>query len=201
MTTNKRRPGGRTARVTERINEVTLQILEEKGYDGLTFKEVAESAEVNRSTLYRRWPSRAALVLEVIQKLVVENVVFEDTGSLTGDLRAVLKRIGTFISSPTGQNVLLAGLDMQQKGELDFDDGMSWAERAEDVLPLFHRAAERGEIPADLDAEGAFAMVAGAMYFRLIVMRANLDDEWIERVLALFSNLIDGIGGVSSQPH
>lgn len=186
----KVRPGGRTARVTQQIEEVTLAILVEKGYEGLTLKEVAKRAQINRSTLYRRWPSKAALVVAVIQQTVIDNVIFEDTGSLLGDLRAVLLRITTFLGSPIGKSVLAAGLDMQQKGDVIFDDGMSWSERSQEVVPLFERAAQRGEISEALDAEVAFAMVAGALYFRLIVMRGEMDVSWVDRVLETFSNAV-----------
>lgn len=101
------RSGGRTARITRKVEEVIVQILLEKGYDGLTFKEVAESAGVNRSTLCRRWPNRAAMVLAAIKRIVQTHVVFEDTGSLIGDLRAVLRRIGSFIRS---QGLAASGL-------------------------------------------------------------------------------------------
>jgi len=81
-------------------------------------------------------------------------------------------------------------LDMQQKGEFEFDDGMSWAERVKDVMPLFDRAIERGELPIGFDSEAAFAMVAGALYFRLMVMRGELDTAWVDRVLVLLPVIV-----------
>ena len=181
------RPGGRTARVGRKVEQATVQLLAERGYDGWSYKEVAEAAGVNRSTLYRRWPNRSAMVLAAIRRAVLTHVVFEDTGSLMGDLRSALLKIGDFVGSGIGKNVMIAVLNMQQKGELTFDDGLSWTERAQDILPVFERATARGELPEKFDAEGAFAMLSGAMYFRVIVMRKTPDAIWAERILAQFS--------------
>ena len=182
------RPGGRTARVGRRVEEVTAQLLAERGYDGWSYKEVAEAAGVNRSTLYRRWPNRAAMVLSAIRRVLRGHVVFEDTGSLLGDLRVHLLEIGAFFDSAAGKNVLIATLDLLQKGELKFDDGLSWGELGRDILPMFERASARGELPDNFDAEAAFAMLSGALHFRLIVMRGATDAAWVDRILELFSS-------------
>ena len=170
------------------IEEVTVQLLTERGYDGWSYKEVAEAAGVNRSTLYRRWPNRAAMVLAAIRRVVRDHVVFTDTGSLVEDLRAHLLGIGAFIDSGVGKNVVIATLDMQQKDELMCNDGLSWVELSQDIMPIFERAAARGELTDDFDAEGAFAMLSGSLYFRLIVMRSPPDAEWVDRILQLFSS-------------
>lgn len=169
-----------------KVEEVTAQLLVDRGYDGWSYKEVAEAAGVNRSTLYRRWPNRSAMVLAAMRRVVRTRVTFEDTGSLKGDLRAHLLGIGEFLDSDVGKNVMIATLDMRQKGELTFNDGLSWTELALDILPIFERAEDRAELPSGFDAEGAFAMLSGAMHFRVIVMRDTPDAEWVDRILALF---------------
>ena len=172
------------------MEEATAQLLTDRGYDGWSYKEVAEAAGVNRSTLHRRWPSRAAMVLAAMRRIVRTRVVFEDTGSLMGDLRAHLIGIGEFLDSDVGKNVLISTLDMRQKGELTFNDGLSWTELAQEILPIFERATARGELPEEFDAEGAFAMLSGAMQFRMIVMRDTPDAAWVDRLLALFSSFV-----------
>lgn len=184
------RPGGRTARVGRKVEEVAAQLLIDRGYDGWSYKEVAEAAGVNRSTLHRRWPNRAAMVLAAMRRVVRTRVVFEDTGSVIGDLRAHLIGIGEFLDSDVGKNLIIATLDMRQKGELTFNDGLSWTELSQEILPIFERATARGEFPEDFDVESAFAMLSGAMHFRMIVMRNPPDDEWVDRILSLFSSLI-----------
>ena len=187
----KPRPGGRTARVGRQVEEVAAQLLIDRGYDGWSYIEVAEAAGVNRSTLHRRWPNRAAMVLAAMRRIVRARVVFEDTGSLMGDLRAHLIAIGEFLDSDIGKNLVIATLDMRQKGELSFNDGLSWTELSQEILPIFERANLRGDLPEDFDTEGAFAMLSGAMHFRMIVMREKPDAEWVDRILGLFTSQLE----------
>lgn len=181
-----RRPGGRNARIGHDVLEATLKLLIDKGYPSLSLIAVAELAGVNRSTLYRRWNSRAEMALAAIHQTVRDNVIIEDRGSLADDLRALLLSIGKFIDGPAGHAVLTASLEMRQLGERGFDDGLSWKERAAEVLPIFARAWERGEISEDFDVEAGFAMLSGALYFRLIIMHDKPDRKWVDRVLDLF---------------
>lgn len=60
------------------------------------------------------------------------------------------------------------------------------------ILPIFERAAARDELPDAFDVEGAFAMLSGAMHFRMIVMRETPDAAWVDRILELFSGLLAG---------
>ena len=184
------RPGGRTARVGRKVEEVTAQLLTDRGYGGWSYQEVAEAAGVNRSTLYRRWPTRAEMVLAAIRRVVRDHVVFKDTGSLVEDLRVHLLEIAAFLDTSVGKNVVIATLEMQQAGELNFHDGLSWVELSQEILPIFERATARGELPEEFDAEGAFAMLSGSFYFRIIVMRSPPDAEWVDRILRLFSGLV-----------
>ena len=57
-----RRPGGRSARVRSAVLAATLEVLVETGYDGMTVDAVAARAGVHKTTVYRRWPTKAALV-------------------------------------------------------------------------------------------------------------------------------------------
>lgn len=183
-TSAKARPGGRTHQVSRRIYAASLRLIETRGYAALNFQEVAEAAGVARSTLYRRWASRAELALDAIGVAVRDQVSFPDTGSLEGDLRATLRQIADFIRSPQGTAVLAAGLEIRQaQPDLDPSD-RRWARRSLEVAELFVRAKARDEIGATFDWEVAFARAAGALYFRIQVMHLGIDAAWIERIVA-----------------
>src|SRR6201996_1729329 len=66
--------------------EVTLRLLQEHGYDQLTVDAVASEARASKSTVYRRWPSKAELVLAAFIEGVNQLAVHPHTGSLRGDL-------------------------------------------------------------------------------------------------------------------
>jgi AcrR family transcriptional regulator len=63
-----------------------LQLLQEKGYVGLTMDAVAAVAQASKATLYRRWPTKADLVLAAFTEGICEMAVAPETGSLRDDL-------------------------------------------------------------------------------------------------------------------
>jgi AcrR family transcriptional regulator len=65
---------------------VTLRLLQEHGYDGLTVDAVANAAHASKATVYRRWPSKAELVLAAFIEGVRQVAVAPNTGTLRGDL-------------------------------------------------------------------------------------------------------------------
>jgi AcrR family transcriptional regulator len=65
---------------------VTLRLLQEHGYEGLTVDEVATTARASKATVYRRWPSKAELVLAAFIEGVRQVGTAPDTGTLRGDL-------------------------------------------------------------------------------------------------------------------
>ena len=65
---------------------VTLQLLQEHGYDGLTVDAVAAKARASKATVYRRWPSKAELVLAAFMEGIRQVAVPPETGALRGDL-------------------------------------------------------------------------------------------------------------------
>jgi AcrR family transcriptional regulator len=68
---------------------VTLRLLQEHGYDGLTVDGVATSARASKATVYRRWPSKAELVLAAFIEGIRQSAIPPDTGTLRGDLLKV----------------------------------------------------------------------------------------------------------------
>ncbi len=75
---------------------------------------------------------------------------------------------------------------VSQSGELSKSTALNghWASRWDEVLPIFTRAVKRGEISDALDFEMRFAQLAGAVYFRVLVMLGPVDEEWLEQLVA-----------------
>src|SRR6266700_2043671 len=77
----RRRPGGRSARVQAAVFVATIQLLQEKGYEALSFATVAERAGVHETSLYRRWKTKEQLVINAISGQVAQNIPVPDTGA------------------------------------------------------------------------------------------------------------------------
>lgn len=176
------RPGGRTRRHTDRIHAATVRLLVAGGYQAVTFQAVAESAQVSRATMYRRWSSRAALVSDAVGSAVTSAIEVPDTGSFRGDLTRILAQTAAFITSPVGSAAIAAGLEIGL-GDDAGERRALWDSRAIDFAPVFHRARIRGEIDDDFDDEAVLAMAAGAVYHRVLAMGRPVDDAWIARVV------------------
>jgi AcrR family transcriptional regulator len=158
----------RSADADRAIVAATLSLLEEHGYSGLTMAGVAERAGVSTATLYRRFSSKEELVVGALATLLPDRPP-TDTGSLEGDLRETLCRMGEHTSGNQGR--LLLGL----AGEIIRHPALAEPVRArlsqplqENLTAVLNRAAERGEIPAPADPQVAIALMVGPLHYWLL---------------------------------
>src|SRR3954452_17827237 len=73
-----------------RILEQVLALLGSRGYAGLTLDDLAERTGVAKTTILRRWPSKAAVAAAAVERLALQSVDVPDSGTLRGDLHALL---------------------------------------------------------------------------------------------------------------
>jgi AcrR family transcriptional regulator len=85
-----------------RIRRCAVQLLLERGFDGMTVDDVAEAAGVGKATIYRRWASKEQLVNDAMTDLFDIEIPDADTGSIEGDLRQVYTDALTFVNSKEG---------------------------------------------------------------------------------------------------
>jgi len=101
------RPGGRSARVVHDVLDAVLAELAERGYALLSMEAVAQRAGVNKTTIYRRWPTKPELVLHALQELSIRSVAVPETGTVREDLIQTLRQLSTGMSSPLGRNLMV----------------------------------------------------------------------------------------------
>lgn len=161
------------------ILDAALEILAETGYDGMTIDQVAARAKAGKATLYRRWPSKAELVLDAVAcmkagELDPENV--PDTGTLRGDLVAMIKTP----SMRDGEQKLrvMAGVVSMMNAQPDLVDALHAAlvePRAAVNRVIFGRAIARGEIPADADVEMLCVLGPSLVSYQVLMLRKPVD--------------------------
>ena len=178
----RRRPGGRTADVTRRINQALIELLGEGGLEACTFQNVAVRAGVERSTLYRRNPDRWPTIMNAVIDLAERETATFTTGAFRTDLHATLVNLARVLRSPLGPGLMeVAGA--LQSGVAPGQSERFWQSRQKHLAPMFDAAIERGELPADVDRDELFAMAAGPIYFRTFISAQPYDDEWIKTVI------------------
>lgn len=184
-----RRGRGRPRRegADAQILNMTLEVLEEKGYADLTVDEVAERTKVAKTTIYRRWPSKGALVAAAMATRVVPFVP-PDTGTLEGDLLAVATRAHTILKGELGR--IFAGLMGEAQLDPDLHEIMltSTRQRRQIYEGVVKRGIERGEVSADVDAELLIDLIAGPIWNRLLITRAPLRDSLPQEIVQMVLN-------------
>jgi AcrR family transcriptional regulator len=181
-----RRPGGRSARVRAAVITATLAQLADNGYSGVSPERIATRAGVHKTTVYRRWRTKEALVLDAMLHQAAQTVAVPDTGSLHGDLLELATRSAAIQSSPAGQAVVRA-VAGEAAGNPDIAAASRrfWAERLALDRTILHRARDRGEIGRRTQSGPVIEALLGPLYFRLLVTGEPLDDEFIEGIADL----------------
>jgi AcrR family transcriptional regulator len=127
------------------IHEAVLAEVAEHGYAGTTYEGIATRAGTSKPVLYRRWPTKAGMVLDAFLEARPGLTVPRDTGSLSGDLKAFLRSAQSMMERAGRQTLLslLAELD-PSAGEAVRE--LLFARGADIIGPLLDRARRRGEL-------------------------------------------------------
>ncbi|MFI6006797.1 TetR/AcrR family transcriptional regulator [Streptomyces sp. NPDC051366] len=172
----------RGPRAAAAIFDATLELLAERGYDGLTIEAVARTAGVNKTTIYRWWPSKPALVRATVLHARALDISVPDTGSLRGDLVALVEQVIGLLTGPHAEPVVRALAGGSGQPELAELTRELFAERFAREQPVFERARARGELPAT-DPQLLVDLVAGAVWVRVLLRRQPLPDRFAAEVV------------------
>ncbi len=172
----------------------TLDELADRGYSGVSLDGVASRAAVHKTTVYRRWRTKEALVLDAMLEQASQTVAVPDTGSLHGDLLELARRSAAIQTSAAGQAVVRA-----VAGEAPGNPAIAvasqrfWAERLELDRAILRRARERGEVGPRAQARPVIEALLGPLYFRLLVTGQPLDEEFITGIVDLVCDSIERV--------
>jgi AcrR family transcriptional regulator len=140
-------PRRRGKALEEAILAATLAELAEFGYAGLTMERVAERAKTGKASVYRRWPGRIELVLDAIYHAAPDLADPPDTGSLRGDLLALMRGAARLLDGPVGE--AMRGLMVEVSGNATLMArlrGHSQSASRTAMQEIARRAAARREI-------------------------------------------------------
>jgi AcrR family transcriptional regulator len=178
-----RRPGGRTAEVTERVHRAITDLLIEGGPEACTFSAVAERAGIERSTLYRRFPDRWDAIIETWMERARLDVMPVLGASFADDLGSVLRKLVEALESRLGPALLRVAAELRARDDTDFSRAYFDA-RMDQLAPMFDAAIARGELPADVERETLFTFAAGPIYFRMFIAARRVDDDFIHSIVS-----------------
>ncbi len=164
------------------ILKAAIEILAEEGFDGMTIDMVATRAKAGKATLYRRWPSKAELVLDAIGCMKAADLSpdkLPDTGTLRGDLVGMIKSRAAEDSERRLR--VMAGVAALLTREPELTEAASavlMSPRIAAIRSLLDRALARGEIRADADLDALARLLPALAAFRGLVERKPIDREY-----------------------
>ena len=184
MTAEIGRP--RNPQIDDAVLRATVELIGETAYADLTVGAIAARAATSKPAIYRRWPSKAALVHEAVFPLGA-GTELPDTGTLFGDIEEMVRRT-LAVFSTSAARAALPGL----VGEMAADPALhtTLLERFGDIIvrglgEYLGAAVARGEMRADVTATDLAESIAGITLVALLARGAVPDDAWIERTAAL----------------
>jgi AcrR family transcriptional regulator len=160
--------------VVRRVLDAAIVELARSGYAGFRMDEVASQARVNKTTIYRRWPSRAALVTALVDRMrrPLRESPLPDTGALERDLVEAFTRRFTVGLKVEGR-AWARLLDERYSPEVEAIIGDAVDERSREWRSMVTRAIDRGEVPPGTDPQLLLHVV------RAIVDARRLDTTWL----------------------
>ena len=180
-----RRGRPRSEKARKAILEAAAELLLARGLGAVSMDAVAERAGVSKATIYRWWPSKEMLALDALLDWAAASAPTRDTGSLRGDLLALVRPFVREIRRrPFGR--VIAALVTEAQSDPQFAEAYRThfvEPRREAMRAAFARAAQRGEVPADLDVEVAVDLIYGPLYHRLLHGHAPLSARFADQVV------------------
>lgn len=189
-----RRGRPRSEAADARIADAALELLLDRGYDRFSVDEVAVTAGVAKTTLYRRWPTKDHLVVAVVAR-IQDEVPVEYGGDVRVDLTRYLNAIVDGLNRmrlagrPAASGDASAGLvaEVAAAAARHADIGSAvhamFVSRNALVLRLIEQARDVGELRDDVESEVVFDQLAGALYYRLLITGSSIDAAYVDRLV------------------
>jgi AcrR family transcriptional regulator len=187
------RTGGPLRRpVSDAIVQAARQELAEQGFGRFSVETVARRAGVGKGALYRRWVSKEALLLWLLQGNALDYVRVPDAGSLAGDLEAYIATAAEILSDSETARIaahLYAELSTESALAKLIRDTVQPIKNAA-VQEIFDRAVARGEVAQGFDRSLAQDLLMGPLYWRLVVLRGGLEVSEVVRLARMIKAAI-----------
>ncbi|MFO0553833.1 MAG: TetR/AcrR family transcriptional regulator [Polyangiaceae bacterium] len=183
--TKRKAPQTRGPAFVEKVLDATLAELVRAGYTALRVDDVAALAGANKTSVYRRWSTKQALVRASLIRMAsgTEHLKIPDTGSVREDMRA-LARIGMRVASSARGRAIMRVLFLEKGDEELAQIGRSiQTERLSVVRQVLDAAVARGELAEDADVDMMVTVVTGTMRDQLLIEGAALDEDFVMRLI------------------
>lgn len=198
---NGKRPPGRPRSENSRqsILRSTIKLLRKSSFADLSIEAIAADARVGKTTVYRWWPNKGALVVDAFAASTEDELHFPDSGSVYRDMSLQMCQWLGVLRSPRGcivRAIVAAGQSDRELLE-EFRKRLLRPRRQEAYQTL-RRGIDRGELPRGLDLDLVLDILYGAIYMRFLIRHDELSERYIEELCRL---VLDGAAADASSSH
>jgi AcrR family transcriptional regulator len=168
--------------------QATLALLAEVGFEAMSIEAIAARAGVGKTTIYRRYSGKEELVADAIES-IREEMTIPDTGSLSGDINALIENAAQTVLSPLGRQAtaMIVGSAASNHKFAHIYWEKYLKPRREAFSVVIERAKVRNEVETSLDAGLVFdAMSAVMLYARLFQPANETWEHYVQRAVSLF---------------
>ena len=174
----------RVQKSKETVLAETYRLLTEEGLGGVSIDEVSRRCRVSKTTIYRHWPSRSALLLDACSKMAGARPETPNTGTLKGDVSALAKHLARQLQSAQWAVVLPSIIDAAERDpELAQLHAKLQAGLMAPFIEVGDRARKRGELPPGYKATDLGAAVVAPLFYRRWFSREPIDDHFVKTVV------------------
>jgi AcrR family transcriptional regulator len=175
----------RVKRSKAKVLAETYRQLVNSGIAGVSVDEIAQSCGVSKTTIYRHWPSRSALLIDACSSLGSAPEV-PDTGTLQGDVRVLLTQLADQLQTANWSSVYPSIIDAAER---DSDiAGMQAALHKTFMTPfeaVVERAKAKREIPSRRSTSDLIPALVGPLFYRRWFSKQKIDKRFIDGIIAL----------------
>jgi AcrR family transcriptional regulator len=177
----------------QNILKAARELVNETGFGCLTIEGIAARAGVGKTTIYRRWPNKASIVLDAFFEDDSPQIAFPDTGNVRDDIRRQMRKLVKELNGPLGCKISMLLANGQFDEEMAEAFRTRWIEpRRSEAREVIKRGVERGEIRNDVDPEVLVDALYGPIYFRLLAEHAPLTQRFADELAELVVGGLDG---------
>ena len=182
------RSAPRGAAVVGAVIRATFEELAEVGYGALGIDDVARRAGINKTTVYRRWPTKQDLVTAALLALPEEYFTMPNTGTLRGDLTEIARRIARIFQAVEGRAMMRILFFEGRLTQLTHVEAHFESKRQATGMPaILNRAIARGELPRGFDQKMLDEMLFGTIVCKALVDRTPVDEAFLARLVDVVS--------------
>lgn len=176
----------RNPKSAEAILKAAEAILCQEGYGGFSIEKVARKAQAGKPTIYRWWPNKLALLLDVYMNQ--KSISYPDTGNLDDDLTLFVSAIFKFWRETAGGTIFRSVI---AESQTDDEAAAVFSKFAEDrrieTGAIIRKAQRRGEVSANVQPELVADWIASWLWSHLLTNRLTADDAATRRAIQVLT--------------